>query len=204
MKRLTETEFNETAKTKLSDEQKMQFGVFLADIRKYIPEAENIYYIDGYDELWMMRVEFQRGGITFQIKSVTKEKKYLIAAKTNHFKQIDTRDITSVKEHFPRPNYIGVFTAKKVENWIDYATSVYRDLEKKEEAAQKTEDDFLKSLEGENIRWTNIGKDGEIRKNGIKYEFSISPGCVYQKITLDYTVTHNYETFKRLSDNQFK
>lgn len=208
MKRLTEVEYNESVKAGISDEQKKQNSHFLANIRQYIPEAENIYYVDGDNSLWMMRVEFQRDGITYQINPVTKEKKYLIEAKTGHFKQVDNDDKKRVKDHYSRPNYIGVFTAKKVENWIEYATLVYRDLEKLEEAAQKTEEDFLKSLEGEKIEWTHsanrLERNGVIRRNGIKLEISIYPGSIYQKISLDYTVTHNYETFKKLSDNQFK
>lgn len=208
MKRLTEKEYYNSIKTRFSDEQKKQFDVFLSNIRQFIPEAENIYYVGDDDNLWVMRVEFQRDGIIYQINPVTREKKYQIEAKTDHFKQIDKHDKTRIKEHYSRPNNIGVFTAKKVENWIEYATLVYRDLEKLEEAAQKVENDFLQSLEGENIQWINKRNDternGVIRRNGIKFEFTIYPGSIYQKISFDYTVTHNYETFKKLSDNQFK
>lgn len=208
MKRLTEIEYNETIKTKFPDEQKKQFAAFLANIRQYIPEAENFYYVNEDNNLWMVRVEFQRDGITYQIEPVNKKKQYLIEAKTEHFKQIDMHNKKRVEEHYPRPNYIGVFSAKKVENWMEYATLVYRDLEKVENAAQKTEDDFLKSLENETIQWNNrvngTERKGVIRRNGIIFEFIIYPGSIYQKISLDYTITHSYDTFKKLSDNQFK
>lgn len=208
MKRLTETEYYNSIKARFSDEQKKQFDVFLANIRQYIPEAENIYYVDDNNSLWIMRVEFQRDGITYQIVPVTREKKYQIEAKTDHFRQIDRYEKTRIKEHYSCPNNIGVFTAKKVENWINYATLVYRDLEKLEEAAQKVENDFLQSLDGEDIQWNNkrnsTERNGVIRRNGIKFEFTIYPGSIFQKISLDYTVTHNFEIFKKLSDNQFK
>lgn len=203
MKQLTEIEYNELLKSKVSDGQKKQFTDLLSTVREYIPEAENIYFVDEYDNLWEMRIEFQRNGITYQVTHFTGGK-YYIQAKIDHFKQVDNYERGRIQDHYPRPNYIGIFTAKKVEDWINYATSVYKDLEILEDAAQKTEDAFLKSLEGENIRWIKDGKSGEIRKNGILFQFTISPGYISQTISLDYTVTHNFDTFKKLSDNQFK
>ena len=123
---------------------------------------------------------------------------------TENFSNISHYQISDIRKSFDAPQNVGVLTTKKIEKWVKYEQDVYLAIKKKSDELSNGVDTFLKTLEGENVKWfnNNNNKSGEIVKNGIKFSFSISDGYVSKKIEIYYDVDNTLEMFKKLSDNK--
>lgn len=210
MKTLSEKEFNEfNANALFTDEaeqaKKALFPV-MQEIQKMIPDAEYAYCVmDGqYPEFYGVRIEFTQNGIRFHLNKIYKESKYKIVADMGHFKNVNRYDIERATLQCEKPCNIGVFTAKKVNDWINYYTPIYNQVAKEDaENAQKVAD-FLKSIENEPVRWhTQNHSKGSITRNGLCFTFYIEEGHISYELTLSYHGMADYNKFRLMADNQF-
>lgn len=210
MKILSEKEFNEfNGKGLFTDraekEKKALFPV-MQEIRKFIPGAEYGYRVIGgqYPEFYGIQIEFTQNGIRFHLNKILKENKYKIVPDMEHFTNVNRYDIERITNQYEKPCNIGVFTAKKVNDWINYYTSIYNQVaEEDAENAQKVAD-FLKCIENEPIRWE--AKDhskGTITRNGLCFTFYIENGHLSYELALSYCGTTDYNKFRLIADNQF-
>lgn len=108
----------------------------------------------------------------------------------------------NVNSKHVKPNNVGKLSTKKIKDWIKYWTIYFDAMTSKEaENAAKVEK-FKASLTGHNVVWWDEGKRGYIKKNGLRFEFTIDKGYISQEITLDHYET-SLETFLKLADNKF-
>lgn len=210
MKTLSEKEFNkfnaEASFTDRAEQEKKALFPVMQEIRKYIPDAEYGYRVLGgqYPEFYGVRIEFTRNGIRFHLEKIYKENKYRIVPDMEHFQNVNRYDIQRATNQYEKPCNIGAFTAKKVNDWINYYTTIYNQVaEEDAENAQKVAD-FLKSIENESVRWQaqNHSK-GEITRNGLCFTFYIEEGHLSFNLSLSYCGTTDYNKFRLMADNQY-
>ena len=119
-----------------------------------------------------------------------------------NFKNINYNHIKECAKNLTEPQQIGVLTAKKIQNWVNYYEQLY-DLvcaKSKEHEAVRTE--FLKSIEDLPIRWAHESTErGEILQNGILLNFEILPGYVSLRWGIHYSVNSSVANFIKLSQN---
>ena len=210
MKTLSEKEFNEFNAeglfTDRAEKAKKDLLPVMQEIRKYIPGAEYSYHVMGgeYPEFYGVQIEFTQNGIRFHLNKILKEKKYKIVADMEHFKNVNRYDSERVTKQYEKPCNIGTFTAKKVNDWINYYTSIYNQVaEEDTENAQKVAE-FLKNIENEPIRWEKQDHSkGTITRNGLCFTFYIEEGHISHELTLSYYGTNDYRKFRLMADNQF-
>lgn len=179
----------------------------MQEIQKYIPNAEFAYCVSVYEEYLeyhYMRIEFTLNGIRFWLYEIYREKKYQITAYMEHFKNISSYDIENITKKYNKPCNIGVFTAKKVNDWINYHTAIYNEVTVKEAENTQKITAFLEEMDKETISWRNAEHtNGEIRRNGLIFSFSIDKGYISKDMKLDYIFTKDYEHFRLIADNQY-
>ena len=161
-----------------------------------------IYERDG-GEFYLERTNFylESDVCTMMINYQEYQKKYYIHF-SEKFVNLDHYKISEITKRFKAPQNIGVLTTKKIQNWIKHEQDVYLALKQRDEELSNNVESFLETIKGEDVRWFNDNKSGEISKNGIIFKFEISNGYVSKKISIDYKVDNTLEAFKLLSDNK--
>lgn len=192
--------------TDKAERAKKELSPLMQEIRKYIPQAEYGYHVvDGeYPAFYGLHIEFTCNDIRFHVSKIYKENKYKIAADMEHFKNVNRYDIERVTKQYEKPCNIGTFTAKKVNDWINYYTSIYNQVEEEDtENAQKVAE-FLKDIENETIRWEKQDHSkGTITRNGLRFTFYIEEGHLSYELSLNYRGTADYNTFRLIADNLY-
>lgn len=179
----------------------------MQEIQKYIPNAEFAYCVSVYEEYLeyhCMRIEFTLNDIRFWLYKIYRENKYQITVDMKHFKNISNYEIENITKRYNKPCNIGVFTAKKVNDWINYHTAIYNEVATKEAENTQKITAFLEEIEKETISWRDTEHTiGEIRRNGLIFSFSIDKGYISKDMKLDYAFTKDYEHFRLIADNQY-
>ena len=106
------------------------------------------------------------------------------------------------KKKLTEPKQVGVLTTKKIQDWVDYYTNLYNALKVQNDGNTNVINDFLKSIEHLNVRWSQNKISGSIVTNGIEFTFKINETHVSQSINIHYNMANNLETFLKLSDNK--
>jgi len=119
------------------------------------------------------------------------------------FENVEGSTATRLLNEIDAPVTMGKLSTKKITDWINYYNLGYSKAVELDKANKAKKDAFLKSLEGENVRWIKDGKNGEIVKNGIEFSFCIQTEYVTKKIQIYYEVPNSLESFKALSDNKY-
>lgn len=210
MKTLSEQEFNKFNANALftdrAEQAKKALFPVLQEIRKFIPNAEYGYCVIGgeYPEFYGVRIEFTQNGIRFHLDKIYRENKYRITADMEHFKNVNRHDIERATRQHEKPCNIGVFTAKKVNDWINYYTPIYNQVAKEDaENAQKVAD-FLKNIENEPVRWQEHNHSkGTITRNGLRFTFYIEKGHISYELNICSYGTTDYNKFRLMADNQY-
>lgn len=130
------------------------------------------------------------------------KEKYYVVNHTN-YPNVDSYGAKRATEHLKQPNYIGVFTAKKLKDWVDYLNAEHEILTALSIGANKRETEFLEKLNGLPVQWYSDKKSGRIVRNGIEYIFTIKDGNIYQNMEIHCSASSTLETFLQLSDNKF-
>lgn len=210
MKTLSEKEFNELNAnamfTDKAEQAKKELSPLMQEIRKYIPQAEYGYHVvDGeYPAFYGLRIEFTCNGIRFHVSKIYKENKYKIAADMEYFKNVNRYDIERVTKQYEKPCNIGTFTAKKVNDWINYYTSIYNQVAEEDTENTQKVAEFLKDIENETIRWEKQDHSkGTITRNGLRFTFYIEEGHLSYELSLNYRGTADYNTFRLIADNLY-
>ena len=76
-----------------------------------------------YPEFYGIQIEFTQNSIRFHFNKIFKKNKYKIVADMEHFKNVNRYDTERVTKQYEKPCNIGTFTAKKVNDWINYYTT---------------------------------------------------------------------------------
>lgn len=175
----------------------------LQEMRKFIPNAEYVYRVLGeeYPDFHGVNIEFTLNDIRFRLEKLYNENKYKIVAVMDHLKNINRYHIQNIAKQFKKPCNFGVFTAKKINAWINYYTPIYNQAVKEDSERFQNITEFLKSIDNETVSWTNSNlTQGEITRN---FSFSIDDGCIWTNIELSYHGQNNYTKFHLMADNKF-
>ena len=210
MKTLSEKEFNglniKAMFTEKVEQAKKELSPLMQEVRKYIPQAEYGYHVVSgeYPAFYGVRIEFTYNGIRFHVYKINKENKYRIAADLEHFEYVNRYDIERAGNQYEKPCNIGVFTAKKINDWINYCTQIYRQVEQANAENARKVADFLKSIENEPVRWERRNHSkGTITRNGLRFTFYIEEGHLSFELSLSYRGTADYDTFRLIADNRY-
>ena len=95
-------------------------------------------------------------------------------------------------------------TTKKIQSWVEYYTNLYNALRIENDKNYDRIQQFLTSIEGLNVVWTNNKKSGLVVRNGIEYSFQIGELYVSERIKLHYGVGSTLENFLALSENKYQ
>ena len=107
--------------TEKVEQAKKELSPLMQEIRKYMPQAEYGYHVvcGEYPAFYGVRIEFTYNGIRFHVYKINKENKYRIATDMEHFEYVNRYDIERAGSQYEKPCNIGVFTAKKINDWIN-------------------------------------------------------------------------------------
>ena len=128
--------------------------------------------------------------------------KYYVVNRTK-YPNVDRHDAKIATAHLKEPNYIGVFTAKKLQNWVDYHNARHEILTSLSSASANKEAEFVEKLVLLPVQWHSDKKSGLIVVNGIEYSFTIKDGYIYERIEIHRGVSNTLENFVKLSNNKF-
>ena len=124
---------------------------------------------------------------------------------TSMFKEAEDSILYRVKQDYPEPNRIGVFTKRKLEDWITRGLNIYKELEAENEVIQRMKAEYFALLKGEKIQWKDTVRhtEGTIRRNGFIFSFSIHGRNIREEIKLCVpNGKSDYTTFTKLADNR--
>lgn len=181
--------------------------VLLKKVREFIPEAGLFFQVthdqtehtNRYEEV---RTGFQRNGIIFFILQ-NYYSKYFLSCDCSAFRYTDHYSHQMAFSQPQKPNYIGVFTKKKIEDWVAYLTQGYRNLERIEEENKETVNTFRQRLEAiSDVVWAYNRNAGHIERCGITYAFEIQKTGYTERVELNYRV-RSLDDFLALSVNKF-
>lgn len=186
-----------------------QIQPFCGEIQKIIPEATVYYCVqcsnDTYKIYSTVNVGFIRNGVTFILKKVYNNNKYYLDVITSMFKEAEDSILYRVKQDYPEPNRIGVFTKRKLEDWITRGLNIYKELEAENEVIQRMKAEYLALLKNEKIEWKDTVRHtaGTIKRNGFIFSFSICGRNIREEIKLSVpNGKSDYTTFTKLADNR--
>lgn len=179
---------------------------FYDDVLKFHPcniSAEiNIYQNDKGEDVGYLEhisVFLNHDKLKIEIRYDEYRKKYnIFTHTTNKYPNLSNDYIRRIEREKESPKNIGVLTAKKIQDWINY----YEELDviystKNAENSDKVSE-FRAKLVGLPVTWYKDNKSGYMDKNGLSYQFTIhSDGYVEEKIRI--TADSNLETFLKLS-----
>ena len=179
------------------------------EIQIYYPDVKLFYNVNAnedntkfyydYNEIYLQLEPYK-----IRIRYVQHEKKYSIHGYNNDLKNISIIESYKMENEVKLPNQIRKLSTKKIEEWINYWDVVRKELLRIDEINKNKKTLFLQTIKDEKIKWNKEQTQGQIKKNGIVFEFEISESNICQRIKLDIMPNENtYGIFKMLSDNNF-
>lgn len=106
------------------------------------------------------------------------------------------------KKENPQPNYVGKPSKKKLDAWVKYVTDYQTFVLKGIETKENFKNEYLKKLEGRDIRWNNNEHTGGvIEGDGIRFKFNIYTNSVseYVEIISYRDRFNNLEMFDKIN-----
>lgn len=208
MKNLTHAEFkalnlnigNEYHRERINAaiKQVEEFNTFIpCELVFKLSEGDNDLYFE-YTEIKII------DPLNFVISFDSYRKKYTIYLRSinEDFKNITHYTIQEAQKNLIEPKQIGVLTTKKVNDWLNYYRELYAALKVINEQNSDKVKQFLKSIEGQPVRWFNNNKSGEIVKNGLVFKFKIEETYISTSIEVHYKTGSDLNDFLKLADNK--
>lgn len=160
---------------------------------------------DGKNYFESAFVFLEHKSLSIRISYDSYRKKYeIICTSFWQYPNTSREDISKIEKSIEKPQYIGVLTTKKIQNWIAYFEKCSKLIEEASKKNKDKTDAFRRSIAGYPVRWFDTEKkNGEIARNGIVYSFTISENYISENIKFDTHVSANLETFEKLSANQY-
>lgn len=167
----------------------------------YIPEGEEtpVFLVDRI-------IHFLNSEICkIEIRAINQHNKtyYHIMNFTN-FKTLSSWEKEKAKEGLKEPQNIGVLTAKKIKNWVDYVEAKFLKYSEKEQQNENKISAFYESLKNENVFYWNDKQKGEVKKNGLIFKFEISGSYISTETVLETSRNLDINTFNQFANNNFK
>lgn len=178
------------------------------EVQKVLPDATLYYCISSsanYPIYCRMNVGVVRNGVTFIMQRNYKDKKCYFEVITSMFPEAESSILYKLKEKYPEPCKIGVFTKRKVEDWITRGLNIYKELEAENAVLQQIKAEYLATLKNEKIDWKNTAHtEGSITRNGLRFSFRFIGRSIYETTELANTyASRTYSAFVKLADNRY-
>lgn len=155
-----------------------------------------------YYENWNIRL--MHPSLILEIRYANYNKKYFInCLSIDDLQNINQRSVEHAKKYISAPNSIGVLTAKKLLQWVNYYESLYATLKTENDTNSNEIQQFIASLDGLPVKWNIDKKGGAIIKNGLEFTFSIQQKSVSTNINFYYKTGTLLGDFLKLSDNKY-
>lgn len=210
---LTEEEF-QTRKADIRQTENVsghleQIQPVYREVSKFLPDAVILYCVSvfkDYASYCRVHVGVVRSGVTFVMRQNLKDRKHRFEVVTSMFPEAEATVLGSLEKKYPEPCRIGVFTKRKIEDWITRGLNIYRELEEENAAIQKIKAEYLAQLKDEKIVWNEkeVYPEGTITRNGLRFTFQIIGRRIYEKTELsDPYLCKSYSAFVKLAENRF-
>lgn len=149
---------------------------------------------------------YERNGIHYAVYSLHKPSgKPLYRLFSSEVYEMERNIGFRLRDSYPKqPNNIGVFSQKKIEDWMEYIDKVHTILVQDKQEAESFKEAYLNRLECEEITWLDKEHSrGKIIRGGLILEFRFSGSHVYESMELDYRKRPGYDLFKAMADNRY-
>ena len=180
----------------------------LETVQEFVPEAALFYRVThAADSLKNYFEEafagFRRNGILFLIRKHTYPKPYYdLFCDWSFLRYADNYSYGKAFDKQSEPNRIGVFTKRKIDDWVEYLTQGFRNLERIDAENERKITGYRNRLEAlPDVVWVHDKSHGQIIRNGLTYTFDIRQTDYSEKISLDYRC-RTLDDFLALSDNK--
>ena len=177
-------------------------------VQEFVPEAALFYRVThAADSLKNYFEEactgFRRNGILFLVRKYTYPKTYYeLRCDWSSFRYADNYSYGKAFDKQSEPNRIGVFTKKKIDDWVQYLTQGFRNLERIDAENERKMTGYRNRLEAiPDVVWNKDKSRGHIIRHGLTYTFEIRQTDYSEKIFLDYRC-RTLDDFLALSDNK--
>ena len=181
----------------------------LETVQEFVPEAALFYRVThAVDSLKNYFEEactgFRRNDILFLVRQYFYPKPYYdLRFDWSFFRYADNYSYGKAFDKQTAPNRIGVFTKKKIDDWVEYLTQGFRNLERIDAENERKIIGYRNRLEAlSDVVWVHDKSHGQIIRNGLTYTFDIRQTDYSEKISLDYR-SRTLDDFLALSDNKF-
>ena len=146
---------------------------------------------------------FRRNGILFLVRKHTYPKPYYdLCCDWSFLRYADNYSYGKSFDKQSEPNRIGVFTKRKIDDWVEYLTQGFRNLERIDAENKRKITGYRNRLEAlPDVVWNNDKNCGHITRHGLTYTFDIRQTDYSEKISLDYRC-RTLDDFLALSDNK--
>ena len=181
----------------------------LEAVQAFVPDAALFYRVmHATDSLKNYFKEvctgFRRNGILFLVRKHTSPKTYYeLQCDWSFFRYADNYSYGKAFDKQSAPSRIGVFTKKKIDDWVEYLTQGFRNLERIDAENERKMTGYRNRLEAiPDVAWNKDKSRGHITRHGLTYTFEIRQTDYSEKISLDYRC-RTLDDFLALSDNKF-
>lgn len=182
----------------------------LETMQEFVPDAGLFYRVThAADSLKNYFEEvssgFRRNGILFLVRKHTYPKThYDLRFDWSSFRYADNYSYGKAFDQQTAPNRIVVFTRKKIDDWVEYLTQGYRNLERIDAENGRIITEFRHRLEAlPDVVWEYDKNRGHITRRGLTYTFEIRQTDYSEKISLDYRC-RTLDDFLAASDNKLR
>ena len=180
----------------------------LETMQEFVPEAALFYRVThAADSLKNYFEEvcagFRRNGILILVRKHTYPKPYYdLCCDWSFLRYADNYSYGKAFDKQSEPNRIGVFTKRKLDDWVEYLTQGFRNLERNDAENERKITGYRNRLEAlPDVVWVHDKSHGQITRNGLTYTFDIRQTDYSEKISLDYRC-RTLDDFLALSDNK--
>lgn len=177
-------------------------------VQEFVPEAALFYRVTHAADCLKNYFEeactgFLRNGILFLVRKYTYPKIYYeLRCDWSSFRYADNYSYGKAFDKQSEPNRIGVFTKKKIDDWVEYLTQGFRNLERIDAENERKMTGYRNRLEAiPDVVWNKDKSRGHITRHGLTYTFEIRQTDYSEKISLDYRC-RTLDDFLALSDNK--
>ncbi|MCD8273378.1 MAG: hypothetical protein LUC96_00090 [Alistipes sp.] len=180
----------------------------LEAVQEFVPEAALFYRVTHATDSLKNYFEetctgFRRNCILFLVRKHTYPKTYCdLHCDWSFFRYADNYSYGKAFDKQTAPNRIGVFSQKKIDDWVEYLTQGFRYLEKINAENERIITGYRNRLEAlPDVVWNVDKSRGHIERNGLSYTFEIRQTDYSERISLDYCC-RTLDDFLALSDNK--
>lgn len=181
----------------------------LEAVQEFVPDAALFYRVTHATDSLKNYFEevssgFCRNGILFLVRQYFYPKAYYdLRFDWSFLRYADSYSYGKAFDKQTAPNRIGVFTRKKIDDWVEYLTQGYRRLERINAENERKMTGYRNRLEAiPDVVWEYDKNRGHIERNGLTYNFEIRQTDYSERILLDYRC-RTLDDFLALSDNKF-